>query len=218
MANIKINGVTPSAFYVGDTAATAVYYGSTQLWSATPSPGPSPTFPVTSTGVYSYNFTDNSYAYKAQRITVPANVNLSSSASFVWSATNSSTLSYFTNSEVNRGKCYLILSNPSDPTKYVIGTQNQPSNGWQSAGANYYMMMVPVTWSGTLSGIFNWGNLTWDDLRDSSGNIDVWVCNNSGIYGSKLTGGDAPGGYLNTPFLYDDYGDNYGDVITVNVT
>lgn len=33
-ADIKINGVTPSAFYVGDTAASAVYYGSTKLWEA----------------------------------------------------------------------------------------------------------------------------------------------------------------------------------------
>ena len=36
MADIKINGATPSAFYDGSTAATAVYYGSTKLWEATP--------------------------------------------------------------------------------------------------------------------------------------------------------------------------------------
>lgn len=34
MADLKINGATPSAFYFGSTAATAVYYGSTKLWEA----------------------------------------------------------------------------------------------------------------------------------------------------------------------------------------
>lgn len=42
MADIKINGATPSAFYFGSTAATAVYYGSTKLWEAS-----SPTTTVT---------------------------------------------------------------------------------------------------------------------------------------------------------------------------
>lgn len=37
MADLKINGATPSGFYYGSTAATAVYYGSTKLWEATPS-------------------------------------------------------------------------------------------------------------------------------------------------------------------------------------
>lgn len=37
MADIKINGATPSAFYYGGTAASAVYYGSTKLWEAAPS-------------------------------------------------------------------------------------------------------------------------------------------------------------------------------------
>ena len=43
MADIKINGATPSAFYVGSTAATAVYYGATKLWPATP---PTPVLPA----------------------------------------------------------------------------------------------------------------------------------------------------------------------------
>lgn len=34
MADIKINGATPSGFYYGGTAASAVYYGSTKLWEA----------------------------------------------------------------------------------------------------------------------------------------------------------------------------------------
>lgn len=34
MADIKINGATPSGFYYGGTAAEAVYYGSTKLWEA----------------------------------------------------------------------------------------------------------------------------------------------------------------------------------------
>lgn len=36
MADIKINGATPSAFYYGGTAASAVYYGSTKLWESAP--------------------------------------------------------------------------------------------------------------------------------------------------------------------------------------
>lgn len=36
MADIKINGVTPSGFYYGGTAASAVYYGATKLWEAAP--------------------------------------------------------------------------------------------------------------------------------------------------------------------------------------
>lgn len=36
MADIKINGATPSAFYVGSTAASAVYYGSTKMWPLSP--------------------------------------------------------------------------------------------------------------------------------------------------------------------------------------
>lgn len=43
MADIKINGATPSAFYFGSTAASAVYYGSTKLWPATP---PTPVLPA----------------------------------------------------------------------------------------------------------------------------------------------------------------------------
>lgn len=40
MADIKINGATPSAFSYGSTAASAVYYGSTKLWEAAPQPQP----------------------------------------------------------------------------------------------------------------------------------------------------------------------------------
>ena len=36
MADIKINGATPSGFYYGGTAAEAVYYGSTKLWEPAP--------------------------------------------------------------------------------------------------------------------------------------------------------------------------------------
>ena len=36
MADIKINGATPSGFYYGGTAASAVYYGSTKLWEPAP--------------------------------------------------------------------------------------------------------------------------------------------------------------------------------------
>lgn len=36
MADIKINGATPSGFYYGGTAASAVYYGSTKLWESAP--------------------------------------------------------------------------------------------------------------------------------------------------------------------------------------
>lgn len=36
MADIKINGATPSGFYYGGTPASAVYYGSTKLWEAAP--------------------------------------------------------------------------------------------------------------------------------------------------------------------------------------
>jgi len=36
MADIKINGATPSAFYYGGTAASAVYYGSVKVWEPTP--------------------------------------------------------------------------------------------------------------------------------------------------------------------------------------
>lgn len=34
MADIKINGATPSGFYYGGTAASAVYYGSIKVWEA----------------------------------------------------------------------------------------------------------------------------------------------------------------------------------------
>lgn len=43
MADIKINGATPSGFYYGSTAATAVYYGSTKLW---PASSPTPSLPA----------------------------------------------------------------------------------------------------------------------------------------------------------------------------
>lgn len=36
MADIKINGATPSGFYYGGAAASAVYYGSTKLWEPAP--------------------------------------------------------------------------------------------------------------------------------------------------------------------------------------
>ena len=37
MADIKINGVTPTGIYVGSTAASAVYYGNAKVWEAAPS-------------------------------------------------------------------------------------------------------------------------------------------------------------------------------------
>ena len=43
MPDIKINGATPSAYYFGSTAATAVYYGSTKLWEAG---SPTPSLPA----------------------------------------------------------------------------------------------------------------------------------------------------------------------------
>lgn len=36
MADLKINGVTPSGVYYGSTAASAVYYGSVKVWSSAP--------------------------------------------------------------------------------------------------------------------------------------------------------------------------------------
>ena len=58
MADIKINGATPSAFYVGSTAATAVYYGSTKLWEAgSPTPSlPEKTIRCKFTAGYTPNF------------------------------------------------------------------------------------------------------------------------------------------------------------------
>ena len=37
MADIKINGVTPTGIYVGSTAASAVYYGNAKVWESAPS-------------------------------------------------------------------------------------------------------------------------------------------------------------------------------------
>lgn len=37
MADIKINGVTPTGIYVGSTAASAVYYGNVKVWESAPS-------------------------------------------------------------------------------------------------------------------------------------------------------------------------------------
>lgn len=37
MADIKINGVTPTGIYVGSTAASAVYLGNVKVWEAAPS-------------------------------------------------------------------------------------------------------------------------------------------------------------------------------------
>lgn len=206
MADIKINGVTPSAFYYGNTAATAVYYGSTQLWSA--SPAPTPGFTVTSVGSNLYNAWSGNYCYKSQRITVPADVSLSSSASFVWD--NTDHCNYHGSPDAAWNTAYLVLANPSDSTKYVVGTVQRGKweewHGWNS------YINLPLTWSGTLSSMFTWGNLTMNDLRDSSGNVDIYVCC-AGI------SGDAPGGGFNT--IFEHVGDdvsNEGSVITVTVS
>lgn len=206
MAGIKINGVTPSAFYYGNTAATAVYYGSTQLWSA--SPAPTPGFTVTSVGSNLYNAWEGNYCYKSQRITVPADVSLSLSASFVWN--NADHSNYHGSPDAVGNTAYLVLANPSDSTKYVVGTVQR--GVWEEWSEWNSYINLPLTWSGTLSSMFTWGDLTMNDLRDSSGNVDIYVC---------CTGisGDAPNGGFNTIFEYsgDDISDE-GSVITVTVS
>ena len=210
MADIKINGVTPSAFYYGNTAATAVYYGSTQLWSA--APAPTPGFTATSVGSNLYNAWDDAYCYKSQRITVPAGVSLSATASFVWDNTDHENT--HGSVDADGGKAFLVLANPSDSTKYVVGTGLQGT--WLSYDEWSSAITLPVTWGGTLSSMFSWGNLTMDDLRDTSGNVDIYVC--CTYSGGTPISGSAPGGYFNT--IYECEGDvsNEGSVITVTVS
>ena len=211
MADIKINGVTPSAFYYGNTAATAVYYGSTQLWSA--APAPTPGFTVNSVGSNVYEAWWENYCFKSQRITVPAGVSLSSTASFVWDNTGHENT--HGSVDADGGKAFLVLANPSDSTKYVVGTGLQGTwNMYDEWSSNIYL---PLTWSGTLSSMFTWGNLSMDDLRDTNGNVDIYVC--CTYSGGTPISGDAPGGYFNT--IYEAYGDgidNEGSVITVTVS
>lgn len=211
MADIKINGVTPSAFYYGDTAATAVYYGSTQLWSA--APAPTPGFTVNSVGSNLYEAWMDNYCYKSQRITVPAGVSLSATASFVWD--NRRHFNSHGSPDADGGKAFLVLTNPSNSTKYVVGTGLQGTWGWSSEYDS--SIDLPLTWSGTLSSMFTWGNLSMDDLRDANGNVDIYVC--CTYQNGNPISGDAPGGYFNTIYNCDgmDISDE-GSVITVTVS
>ena len=65
--------------------------------------------------------------------------------------------------------------------------------------------------------MFAWGNLSMNDLRDTSGNVDIYVCCTDS--GGTPISGDAPGGFFNT--IFNSYGDdisNEGSVITVTVS
>jgi len=172
-------------------------------WGGTMSSG----FTVNSVGSNLYDAWDGNYCYKSQRITVPAGVSLSATASFVWD--NTGHCNYHGSPDAVGNTAYLVLANPSDSTKYVVGTVQQ--GVWEEYSEWNSYINLPLTWSGTLSSMFTWGNLTMNDLRDSSGNVDIYVC---------CTGisGDAPNGGFNTIFEYSGDISDEGSVITVTVS
>lgn len=169
-------------------------------------------FTATSVGSNLYNAWDDAYCFKSQRITVPAGVSLSATASFVWDNTDHENT--HGSVDADGGKAFLVLANPSDSTKYVVGTGLQGTwliyDEWSSA------ITLPVTWGGTLSSMFSWGNLTMDDLRDTSGNVDIYVC--CTYSGGTPISGSATGGYFNTIFECEGDVSDEGSVITVTVS
>lgn len=173
-------------------------------WGGTMSSG----FTVNSVGSNLYDAWDGNYCFKSQRITVPAGVSLSATASFVWDNTDHS--NYHGSPDAVGHTAYLVLANPSDSTKYVVGTVQQ--GVWDEWDEWSSYINLPLTWSGTLSSMFTWGNLTMNDLRDSSGNVDIYVCC------TGISGGDAPNGGFNTIFEYSGDISDEGSVITVTVS
>ena len=61
----------------------------------------------------------------------------------------------------------LILSNPSDDSKYVVGSVKSSS----TIVGEHFMSYIPtpVTFTGVLGSIFTWGNLSVADLQDANG-------------------------------------------------
>lgn len=173
-------------------------------WGGTMSSG----FTVNSVGSNLYDAWDGNYCFKSQRITVPAGVSLSATASFVWD--NTDHCNYHGSPDAVGNTAYLVLANPSDSTKYVVGTVQQ--GVWEEYSEWNSYINLPLTWSGTLSSMFTWGNLTMNDLRDSSGNVDIYVCC------TGISGGDAPNGGYNTIFEYSGDISDEGSVITVTVS
>ena len=164
---------------------------------------------VTSVGSNLYYAWSDNNAYKSLRLTVPAGLSTATTASFVWD--NSDHVNSHGSPYAEGGKAFLVLVNPGDSSKYVVGTGKQGT--WRDATEWDARIDLPLTWSGTLSSMFTWGNLSMDDLRDSNGYVDVYICCTD--YSGTPVSGDAPGGYFNTIFMAaeSDYGDE-GSVIT----
>ena len=164
---------------------------------------------VTSVGSNLYYAWEDNYAYKSLRLTVPAGLSTAATASFVWD--NYDHLNSHGSPNADGGKAFLVLVNPSDSSKYVVGSGKQGT--WRDATEWDSRIDLPLTWSGTLSSMFSWGQLSMDDLRDSNGNVDVYICCTD--YSGNPVSGDAPGGYFNTIFMAaeSDDGDE-GSVIS----
>lgn len=164
---------------------------------------------VTSVGSNLYEAWSENYAYKSLRLTVPAGLSTAATASFVWDNYNHRN-SHGSPYAID-GKAFLVLANPSDSSKYVVGSDKQGT--WSYASEYDSIISLPLTWSGTLSSMFTWGQLSLDDLRDSNGYVDVYICCTD--YSGTPVSGSAPGGYFNTIFMAmdSDNGDE-GSVIS----
>lgn len=80
----------------------------------------------------------------------------------------------------------MVLANPTDRSKYVVGTVKSTATIVQGYNASYQFynakIAPPLSWTGTLSTMFNWGQLGVDDLKDSNGYIDLYfvACGSDG--------------------------------------
>ena len=80
----------------------------------------------------------------------------------------------------------MVLANPSDRSKYVVGTVKSTATIEQSYSSSYQYYTAKIasslSWTGTLSTMFDWGQLGVEDLTDSDGYIDLYfvACDSAG--------------------------------------
>lgn len=145
MADLKINGVTPSGVYYGSTAASAVYYGATKLWEYTP---PTPTtyslsaVPVFYSSSWTYliehlgAITSDFVNYLVANSTTNTFRSVTVTPQYDFTSTGSSKSTDFT-----AAICYLPSNNKPDTTPLIIAGMHQPK--WSLTAG------VPVTFDFT---------------------------------------------------------------------
>lgn len=211
MADIKINGATPSAFYYGGTAASAVYYGSTKLWEYTP---PTPTtYSMSAVPVYDKNngtyiiyhlgaITSDFVNYLVANRTTNTFRSVTVTPQYNFTSTGSSSSTDFT-----AAICYLSSDKPST-TPLLIAGMHQPK--WSLTAG------VPVTFDFTNPVYVR--NSSISTLYTNPGNfcltIGLWNGDSSDSYSNFYSSTEIAGSYKYYTFRTENVGSSGAKTMT----